>query len=104
MAETKVILCDDCKNVVAIAKCNICNKDLCEKCTEKTSFVLPKNIDLQNYQDNNFMEFYTCELCEKLMKKFPKGEWNNIKDTLLKKFQARLMLKTIEGENGKINN
>ena len=100
MAETKVILCDSCKKIVAIRKCDVCNKDLCSGCTINTSFKLPANLIPDNILITNysFIDFNTCKTCETIMKEIPNGEINDLRNILLKKFQARLMLKTIEGD------
>jgi len=38
--KSEVLLCDDCKKVVAIHKCNVCDTDLCNKCKRTISIRL----------------------------------------------------------------
>ncbi len=35
MKKTNIVICDDCKRVVANKKCSFCEKDICEDCGEE---------------------------------------------------------------------
>ena len=54
MVETKVILCDLCKNQVAKLKCSLCDKDLCSGNCSATY-----NIYFGN-SSNSYINFYLC--------------------------------------------
>ena len=95
MVETNVILCDSCRKMVANRKCNICNKDICVQCENTVEFDKPTNVQ-DIIGEYSILEFNICKSCQMILKKFPKNEWDDVRDYLLKKLQARVMLKTIE--------
>jgi len=45
--ETKIILCDSCKERVAKNKCDFCNKDLCSSCGARTGIKIANIADIE---------------------------------------------------------
>lgn len=102
MAETRVTLCDSCKNVVAMTTCEVCGKDLCKGCTYSIKYFKPAPWQESALVQQSYMIFIMCAKCEKIAQEFPDKEWKEIKELVLTKFKAKVMLKTIEKEEKKI--
>ena len=59
--ETKIRICDDCKNKVKEFTCEFCSKDLCKDCT---------NFPLIVVWQENVGNIITCKECYKKMQSF----------------------------------
>ena len=96
MAETKVILCDNCKNTVAITTCEVCGKDLCKNCVCSVKFHKPMVWKEPLSIEDFIFNVVICPSCEKTGRKISNEIWQELKELLLKRFKTLIMLKTIE--------
>ena len=54
----EVRICDECKNIIAIGKCDVCNMDLCASCGNMIGF-----IEKQAYTGVEFVVDNVNKLC-----------------------------------------
>lgn len=101
MAETKVILCDNCKNIVAMTTCEVCGKDLCKNCTCSVKFSKPMVWRNPSSIEESIFNVVICPSCERVGQKISNEIWQELKELFLKKFKALIMLETIEREKKK---
>ena len=97
--ETKVILCDECKQRVARLKCDLCGKDICDNhlCNH------PREMDMsfplvKSEGGKSIFEFIFCATCDiKLYDKIKKGklEIGKSKEFFTDIFKKNIMIDTL---------
>ena len=85
----EIELCDNCKRSLAKTKCDFCKQDLCNRCSKRTRLT----IGTKTYSLLTELSF--CLKCDKKM--VWDGELSEeIKDIIINKIKARIMLNIIE--------
>lgn len=81
MAEKeKVIICDECNKVIAHSKCNLCGKDLCEKCDFEI-MIKGESRSSGDYFFSNYVSY--CNGCREKIRSYSRSQ-NSFKELMPK--------------------
>lgn len=91
MAKTEVVLCDKCKQKVAIGKCCYCKEDVCEKCSDEICVIgmiagegTIVEIRKTQYSHEKGSKIYLCDECVAKFKDAFRGLKGEEKVSLIK--------------------
>lgn len=93
--QRKTRICDECKKSIATIKCQICDKDLCEPCSDKAifTFYISGNMDAPYItsddeidQVNALITLAVCKRCAASLKKNEKDIYESVQSS--KQFKA----------------
>lgn len=90
--KTEIVLCDKCKDRVAKEKCVICDKDVCEGCSE----MIPIQF---SWNEQEFGRFRICKICKQEILKMLKEKLHDIKkfnDMIIKYIRDNMVLEELQ--------
>jgi hypothetical protein len=93
--ETKVILCDKCKQKVAKSVCRICEADVCDSCFSDVPFNFA-------YNNGTFTSIIICNKCKKAIEQMVTAnehDKNSYEEIIVKYLKDNLVLEELQSDD-----